>query len=112
MAETIDLNEIKKEHSVLEIAVFNQEGVVLHTTQETDFIIPKEVYALIGSAMSFIGLNYNQTPEKAILELEDIGFLIKPINPRTYVIVEYKKDFNTKPEDCARKVVSLYKSLN
>jgi len=112
LAETIDLNEIKKEYSVLEIAVFNQEGVVLHTTQETDFIIPKEVYALIGSAMSFIGLNYNQTPEKAILELEDIGFLIKPIDSRRYVIVEYKKDFNTKPEDCARKVVSLYKSLN
>ena len=107
-----DLNEVKKEYSVLEIAVFNQEGVVLHTTQETDFIIPKEVYALIGSAMSFIGLNYNQTPEKAILELEDIGFLIKPIDSRRYVIVEYKKDFNTKPEDCARKVVSLYKSLN
>ncbi len=68
---------IKKQQDIDEIGIFDEDGYILHTTQEEDFQAHHRYYGLPAGATKLISESHQQECEGIILELENTEFFMR-----------------------------------
>lgn len=105
-----ELNEIKADFDLREIAVFDNKGQLIVTTQENNFRADETIYSVLSGAVKVISKGYEEESEGVTIELQSSEFfLYYNTDGGTITALEYvpqSLDRETR-KTAARKVAEL-----
>ncbi len=118
MEEAIeDLSDIKECQGLKEIAIFDNQGRLIQTTQKGQFKVGEELYSRLGGIVDIISQKYDQKCYGVTITLEDSEFFIQidheddtmPTLDEKVIALEYDPDNEIEENDAIDRVVEYLK---
>lgn len=106
-----ELDEIKDDFDLREIAIFDNKGQMIVTTQADNFRADETIYSVLSGAVKVISKGYSQESEGVTIELQSAEFFLHhDFDDGTITALEYDPqslDRDTR-KTAAKKVAELF----